>query len=102
MLIGIRHLFLRGLLYNKLMKIRYYHVAKNRWWGFVVAMASIFILSDARWFYNNIAQVLGWSLASISCGFWVYIGIKDKDIPRTLMELVYFVLALRAVFNWLQ
>jgi hypothetical protein len=102
MLIGIRHLFLRGLVYNKLMKIRYYHVAKNRWWGFAIAMASIFILSDARWFYNSIAQVIGWSFASISCGFWVYIGMKDKDIPRTLMELMYFVLALRAVYNWLQ
>ena len=102
MLIGIRHLFLRGLVYNKLMKIRYYHVAKNRWWGFAIAMVSIFILSDARWFYNNVAQVIGWSFASISCGFWVYIGMKDKDIPRTLMELVYFVLAIRAVFNWLQ
>jgi hypothetical protein len=75
MLIGIRTLFLVGrLIYNAVMKIRYYHVAKIRWWG----------------------------LASISCGFWVYIGMKDKDIPRTLMELMYFVLALRAVFNWLQ
>ena len=88
--------------YNGLMKIRYYHVAKNRWWGFAIAMASIFILSDVRWFYNSIAQVIGWSFASISCGFWVYIGMNDKDIPRTLMELMYFVLALRAVYNWLQ
>jgi len=88
--------------YNGLMKIRYYHVAKNRWWGFAIAMASIFILSDARWFYNSIAQMIGWSLASISCGFWVYIGMKDKDIPRTLMELMYFILAVRAVYNWLQ
>ena len=46
--------------------------------------------------------MLGLGLASISCGFWVYIGMKDRDIPRTLMELVYFVLAIRAVFNWLQ
>ena len=89
--------------YNGLMKIRYYRkLGHNRWWGFSIAMASIFILSDARWFYNSIAQMLGWGLASISCGFWVFIGMKDKDIPRTLMELMYFVLALRAVFNWLQ
>ena len=86
--------------YNGVMKIRYYRVGKNRWWGFAIAMASIFILSDARWFYNNVAQMMGWSLASISCGFWVYIGMKDKDIPRTLMELMYFVLAIRAVMNW--
>ena len=94
-------LFLMRLLYNALMKIRYYDVNRNRWWGFAIAMASIFILSDARWFYNNIAQMLGWSLASISCGIWVYIGMKDKDVPRTLMELVYFILALRAVYNWI-
>ena len=95
-------IFFGRLVYNRVMKIRYYHVAKNRWWGFAIAMVSIFILSDARWFYNNVAQVIGWSFASISCGFWVYIGMKDKDIPRTLMELVYFVLAIRAVFNWFQ
>ena len=71
------YIFLEKLIYNKVMKIRYYHVAKNRWWGFAIAMVSIFILSDARWFYNNIAQVIGWSFASISCGFWVYIGMKD-------------------------
>ena len=87
--------------YNGLMKIRYYRkLGHNRWWGFSIAMASIFILSDARWFYNNVAQMIGWGLASISCGFWVFIGMKDKDIPRTLMELMYFVLAIRAVMNW--
>ena len=28
-------------------------------------------------------------------------GIKDKDIPRALMEGMYLLLSLRAVWNWL-
>ena len=28
-------------------------------------------------------------------------GIKDKDIPRALMELMYLLLAIRAIWNWL-
>ena len=28
-------------------------------------------------------------------------GIKDRDIPRTLMELMYFLIGIRAIFNWL-
>jgi hypothetical protein len=31
---------------------------------------------------------------------WVYAGIKDRDIARALMEVVYFILALRGVINW--
>ena len=27
-------------------------------------------------------------------------GIKDKDIPRTLMEIMYFVIGIRAIINW--
>ncbi len=32
---------------------------------------------------------------------WVYFGLKDKDWPRMIMELMYMFLSLRAVFNWL-
>jgi hypothetical protein len=28
-------------------------------------------------------------------------GYKDKDIPRALMELMYFALAVRGVINWI-
>ena len=27
-------------------------------------------------------------------------GVKDKDIPRALMELMYLLLAVRGVWNW--
>ena len=80
------------------MKIRYYqNLNKGRWLGFILAMISVYILSEA----NVDTQWLGWSLSCISCCLWVYFGIKDKDIPRTLMELVYLLLSMRAVFNWL-
>jgi hypothetical protein len=28
-------------------------------------------------------------------------GIKDGDIPRALMEAMYLLLAIRAIWNWL-
>ena len=80
------------------MKIRYYKdINGYRWIGFFLAMASVWILSSA----NVSTQWVGWTLSCISCSIWVYFGIKDKDIPRALMELSYLILSMRAVFNWL-
>jgi len=31
----------------------------------------------------------------------VYFGWKNGDIPRTLMELMYLTLSIRAVYNWI-
>ena len=28
-------------------------------------------------------------------------GIKDRDVPRTLMEVMYFIIGIRAVINWI-
>ena len=80
------------------MKIRYYQKIDGwRWLGFVCAMISAFILSNAD--VNR--QWLGWGIATLSCSIWIYMGIKDKDIPRALMELMYLLLAIRAIWNWL-
>jgi hypothetical protein len=80
------------------MKIRYYKNINNwRWLGFFVAMASVSILSSA----NISTQWVGWSLSVVACIMWVYFGLKDKDWPRALMELMYLVLSMRAVFNWI-
>ena len=80
------------------MKIRYYsNLTGVRWLGFILAMISVFILSNA----NVDTQWIGWAVGCVSCSIWVYMGLKDKDIPRTLMELCYLLLAMRAVFNWL-
>ena len=80
------------------MKIRYYkNINGWRWLGFFIAMASVSILSSA----NISTQWVGWSLSVMDCVMWVYFGLKDKDWPRALMELMYLILSMRAVYNWL-
>jgi len=80
------------------MKIRFYKdIDGLRWIGFLVAMIGTFILSSA----NVETQWIGWAMGLISCSIWVYFGWKDKDTPRTLMELMYLLLSMRAVYNWL-
>ena len=81
------------------MKVRFYHKIDGfRWAGFILAMLSAFLLSggdaDIQW--------MGWAVATISCSIWLYMGFKDKDIPRALMELMYLCLAIRGIINWLQ
>jgi hypothetical protein len=44
---------------------------------------------------------MGWAIATVSCSIWIYMGIKDGDTPRALMEGMYLLLALRAIWNWL-
>ena len=80
------------------MKIRYYKKIDGwRWIGFVLAMVGAWVLSNA----NPDTQWLGWSIAISSCSIWIYMGWKDKDIPRALMEFMYLIIAVRAIWNWL-
>ena len=80
------------------MKIRYYKdINGARWLGFGLAMLSVFILSSA----NIATQWVGWLFSVIACVMWVYFGYKDRDWPRTLMELMYLILSMRAMYNWL-
>ena len=80
------------------MKIRYYKdINGARWIGFGLAMASVFILASA----NISTQWVGWTFSVIACIMWVYFGYKDRDWPRTLMELMYLIFSMRAVYNWL-
>ena len=80
------------------MKIRYYKdIDGMRWLGFVLAMLSAYLLSGGEVEY----QYIGWGVACFSCSIWLYMGYKDKDIPRALMELMYLALAVRGVINWL-
>ena len=79
------------------MKIRYYRsIDGPRWIGFALAIVAAFILSEA----NPETQWIGCALALCSCVMWVYFGIKDKDTPRALMEGMYLLLSLRAIWNW--
>ena len=80
------------------MKIRYYKDIDGwRWLGFLLAMVGAFLLSGGD---PNI-QWMGWAVAIFSCSIWIYMGIKDKDTPRALMELMYMLLAIRGIWNWL-
>ena len=80
------------------MKIRFYKDINGwRWIGFFIAIVAALILSDA----NVETQWIGWALGCVSCLMWVYFGWKDRDMPRTLMELMYLTLSIRAVYNWI-
>ncbi len=61
------------------------------------AMLSVFILSSA----NIATQWVGWLFSVIACIMWVYFGYKDRDWPRTLMEFMYLIFSMRAMYNWL-
>ena len=77
------------------MKIRYYKDLDNlRWIGFLLSVIAVFILTD-----KNPNTMLGWSISSLSCGLWVYFAYKDRDTPRTVMELMYLLLEIRGVMN---
>lgn len=79
------------------MKIRYYRKLDSwRWIGFLLAMISAFVLSSG----NPHLQWIGWAVACGSCIIWIYMGYKDRDVPRSLMEIMYLLLALRGIYEW--
>ncbi len=81
------------------MKIRFYkNLTELRWIGFALAMVSAFLLSGG----NPNIQWIGWGIACFSCSIWLYMGYKDGDIPRALMELMYLLLAIRGVIMWVE
>ena len=80
------------------MKIRFYRLASEpiRWLGFVLAMMSVYFLT------NGVVEMLwiGWGLSTFSCMLLVYVGLKDGDLSRTAMEIIYLVLAIRGIIVW--
>ena len=70
---------------------------KDRWLGLAIAISSVYILSEA----NINTQWIGWFLSIIACMMWVWFGWRDKDYPRALMELMYLIFSMRAMYNWL-
>ena len=78
------------------MKARCYKTGP-RWIGFSLAMISVCILSSA----NIATQWVGWSFSVVACIMWINFGLKDKDWPRALMEFMYLIMSMRAVYNWL-
>ena len=65
--------------------------------GFFLAVAGAIILGNA----DIYSQWLGWTICTLSCLIWIAMGIKDRDVPRTLMEVMYFFIGIRAIINWL-
>ena len=81
------------------MKIRFYkNLTELRWIGFTLAMVSAFLLSGG----NPNIQWIGWGIACFSCSIWLYMGYKDGDTPRALMDLMYLLLAIRGVIMWVE
>ena len=37
----------------------------------------------------------------VTCLAWAYFGWVDKDQPRALMEVCYFIAALVGMYNWM-
>ena len=68
-----------------------------RWFGFILAVIGAFILGNA----NVFSQWIGWTVCSASCLIWIIMGIQDRDLPRTLMEVMYFIIGIRAIINWI-
>ena len=68
-----------------------------RWLGFILAVIGAYILGHAE----VLTQWIGWTICSLSCLIWIIMGLIDKDIPRTLMEIMYFIIGIRAIYNWL-
>lgn len=68
-----------------------------RWIGFLLALLGAFVLSNA----NVETQWLGWVIICVSGVIWIYMAYKDGDTPRGLMEIMYLILGLRAIWNWI-
>ena len=79
-------------------KISLKNIKYWRWLGFILAVVGAYILGNADVF----SQWLGWTVCTVSCFIWIIMGIKDRDVPRTLMEIMYFIIGIRAIINWVK
>ena len=79
-------------------KISFKNIKYWRWLGFILAVVGAYILGNA----DVLSQWLGWTICSVSCFICIIMGIKDRDVPRTLMEIMYFIIGIRAIINWVR
>jgi len=68
-----------------------------RWIAFVGAVSSLLLLTSG----NVSIQWIGWTVSSISCLAWIWFAKKDKDVPRMLMEICYFIAGIWGIYNWI-
>ena len=67
-----------------------------RWLGFFLAFVGAYVLGSAQ---TN-SQWLGWFICCLSCIIWIFMALKDKDVPRAMMEIMYLFLGIRAIYYW--
>jgi hypothetical protein len=68
-----------------------------RWIALVLVLLATLLLTSG----NINLQWIGWMLGASASVIWAYFARLDKDMPRMLMELFYFVLSLWGVYNWI-
>ncbi len=80
------------------MKIRFYKLRDEpiRWIGFILALIGCYFLT------NGVIEMLwvGWSISILSCLLWILVAVRDGDLSRSLMELIYLFLAARGMIVW--
>jgi hypothetical protein len=68
-----------------------------RWIALSLVLLATLLLTSG----NINLQWIGWMLGASASVIWAYFARLDKDMPRMLMELFYFVLSLWGVYNWI-
>ena len=68
----------------------------GRWIALFFCLGGTWLLTntDIRYFS------LGWAISGLATIMWCYFGIRDKDLPRALMELFFVILCIRGVINF--
>ena len=68
----------------------------GRWIALILCLIGTWLLTN-----TNISLFsVGWTLSGLSTVMWCYIGIRDKDLPRALMEMFFVILCIRGVINF--
>ena len=67
-----------------------------RWFALALCLVGTWLLTN-----TNISLFsVGWTLSGLSTVMWCYFGIRDKDLPRALMEMFFVILCIRGVINF--
>ena len=68
----------------------------GRWIALALCLLGTWLLTNKDIEYFS----LGWAISGISTLMWCWFGIRDKDLPRALMEFFFVILCIRGVINF--
>ncbi len=68
----------------------------GRWIALALCLLGTWLLTNKDIEYFS----LGWAISGLATIMWCYFGIRDKDLPRALMELFFVILCIRGVINF--